>query len=343
MKSLPRFLLATLALFPLMMYGQNVAINNTGAAPNSSALLDIQSNSKGVLIPRMTTADRNAIASPATGLLVFDTNTGSFWFRSSGGWRELIDQSNSPWIEDASLNVRTRNGGNVSITPGSPTGFGKLNVVAQTPETNTTESVIQVIRSTSGTAAAGLSGSIDFYNEVSNGGFPATARIVCESLNTTPGNHASSMEFFTAGSGVLDSKLYLGPANIGINTSTPSIFSILDVNGTINTNSKITRNSITGTSNLVPLCYGVVDQIGNILGGTANFTVLKTSTGIYYIESASITAGCTIIATPRASSVGNIGARSATSAVETGSIYVTIFNSAGTLVDYGFDFIIYKP
>jgi uncharacterized protein (TIGR02145 family) len=42
-------------------------------APDPSAMLDIQSTSKGLLPPRMTTAERNAISNPATGLLVFNT------------------------------------------------------------------------------------------------------------------------------------------------------------------------------------------------------------------------------------------------------------------------------
>jgi uncharacterized protein (TIGR02145 family) len=44
-----------------------------GATPDPSALLDVQSAAGGVLLPRMTTAEREAIANPATGLLIFNT------------------------------------------------------------------------------------------------------------------------------------------------------------------------------------------------------------------------------------------------------------------------------
>ena len=341
---LTHMLLVASVLFTITVHGQNVAINNNGTSADASAMLDIQSNSKGVLIPRLTTAQRIAIASPATGLLVFDTNTGSFWFRKATGWQELIDKSNSPWEEDGSLNVRTKNGGNVSIAaPGAPAGNGKLNVVEHGSSTNTTESMLQLYRSTTGTAAPGIGGSIDFFNELSNGIHTPTAKIISESVNVTPGSYASSMEFLTAASGFLTTQLYIGPTTVGIGTTLPTLGAKLDVNGNINTNGKFIRGNVTGINNLVPLCYGAVDQIGNILGGTGNFTVLKTSTGIYYIQNASITAGCIVIATPRASSIGNIAPRSPTSAVETGAIYITTFNSSGVLVDYGFDFIIYKP
>ena len=44
----------------------------------------------------MTTAQRTAIASPASGLLVYDTNTGSFWFNDGAAWNE-ISNGNNGW------------------------------------------------------------------------------------------------------------------------------------------------------------------------------------------------------------------------------------------------------
>lgn len=54
---------------------QNIGINSTGAAPNNSAMLDVASNNKGLLIPRMTSVLRLSISSPANSLLVFDTDS----------------------------------------------------------------------------------------------------------------------------------------------------------------------------------------------------------------------------------------------------------------------------
>ena len=60
---------------------QNVGINTTGAMPNQSALLDISdsgaANHRGLLIPRvslLSTTDATTISSPATSLLVYNTN-----------------------------------------------------------------------------------------------------------------------------------------------------------------------------------------------------------------------------------------------------------------------------
>ncbi len=64
-------------------------------APHASAALEVSSTSKGVLIPRMTSAQRIAIATPQTGLLVFDITSNSFWFRGTSAWLELSDNLDS--------------------------------------------------------------------------------------------------------------------------------------------------------------------------------------------------------------------------------------------------------
>ena len=52
-----------------------VGINTSGAAADGSAIIDVSSTSQGALIPRMTTAQRNAIISPANSLLIYNTTT----------------------------------------------------------------------------------------------------------------------------------------------------------------------------------------------------------------------------------------------------------------------------
>jgi len=57
-----------------------------GTAPNASAKLDVSSTTQGMLVPRMTTAQRNAIATPATGLMVFDITLNGFVFYTGSAW-----------------------------------------------------------------------------------------------------------------------------------------------------------------------------------------------------------------------------------------------------------------
>jgi hypothetical protein len=63
-------------------------------SPNASSLLEVKSTSKGILIPRMTLTQRNAIASPATGLLIFQTNsTPGFYYYSGTAWTAVTQKS----------------------------------------------------------------------------------------------------------------------------------------------------------------------------------------------------------------------------------------------------------
>ena len=66
-----------------------VAINTTGASPDNSAMLDVQSTSKGMLIPRMTTSQIAAMQNPANGLIVFDTKKGLTVYTTGRGWGRL--------------------------------------------------------------------------------------------------------------------------------------------------------------------------------------------------------------------------------------------------------------
>lgn len=72
-------------------FAQSVAINNTGAAADTSAMLDVNSNTKGLLVPRMTGAQRGAIPSPATGLLVYQIDgSAGFYYYNGAAWLLLV-------------------------------------------------------------------------------------------------------------------------------------------------------------------------------------------------------------------------------------------------------------
>jgi hypothetical protein len=66
------FFLTVYMGFHISLSGQTVIGGNT---PDPSAMLDVQSTSSGMLLPRMTTDQRSAISSPATGLMIFNTST----------------------------------------------------------------------------------------------------------------------------------------------------------------------------------------------------------------------------------------------------------------------------
>jgi hypothetical protein len=75
-----------------------VGINNNGNSPDASAMLDVQSTTSGLLIPRMTANDRDNISSPATGLTVFVTDDNHFYYFDGTSWIQ---------IQDAGSNIST--------------------------------------------------------------------------------------------------------------------------------------------------------------------------------------------------------------------------------------------
>jgi hypothetical protein len=66
-----------------------VAINNDGSQPDSSAMLDIKSDNLGLLPPRMIRAQMNQIHNPAPGLIVFCTDCKGLYINLNGAWREI--------------------------------------------------------------------------------------------------------------------------------------------------------------------------------------------------------------------------------------------------------------
>ena len=89
---------------------QSLSINTDGSTADPSALLDVKSISKGILVPRMNKTERNAIATPATGLMVFQNAPDSVGFYYYNGTSWL-------WLATASSTAGWLTTGNAGIDP----------------------------------------------------------------------------------------------------------------------------------------------------------------------------------------------------------------------------------
>ena len=81
-------------LLTAFTHAQNIGINSDGSLPDASAILDIKSTDKGMLVPRMTTSQRDNITNPATGLMVYDSDTETFWYHNDVEWVEIGNTNN---------------------------------------------------------------------------------------------------------------------------------------------------------------------------------------------------------------------------------------------------------
>lgn len=132
---------SAMILLSISSFSQGVAINNDGTNADGSAMLDIKSTDAGILVPRMTMAQRIAITNPATGLLVFQTdNTPGFYYNAgtsgSPSWIKLTIPTDN--FDDADSSVTNEiqtlsiSGNDVSLSNGGGT--------VTVPDNNTTYS-----------------------------------------------------------------------------------------------------------------------------------------------------------------------------------------------------------
>jgi hypothetical protein len=84
-----KIILIVLVCISINSFSQGVGINASGLPADNSAMLDVSSTDRGVLVSRMTEAQRNAIVNPVEGLLIFNTTTKCFNFYKNAAWVEM--------------------------------------------------------------------------------------------------------------------------------------------------------------------------------------------------------------------------------------------------------------
>jgi hypothetical protein len=116
MKPILFFLFAVLTMYSAD--AQSVGIGTT--TPNSRAALEINSTTKGLLIPSMTTSQRLAISTPPNGLMVYDIERGSFYHHTGTGWSAILN--GDYWIRPSATRSRISNSSDsVGIGMNAPT------------------------------------------------------------------------------------------------------------------------------------------------------------------------------------------------------------------------------
>jgi hypothetical protein len=160
-----KILLFFFFLFVGMTARTQVSINNDGTLPDNSAMLDVKSTSKGILLPRMTLAQRNAISSPATGLMIWQTDNVPGFYYNSG-------TSVSPvWVIDGT-------GSGWGLTGNSGTSSG-INFIGTTDNVPLTFKVNNQ-----------LAGKVDQFAENTSLGYQSLNANTSGSFNTSLGSHS---------------------------------------------------------------------------------------------------------------------------------------------------------
>lgn len=212
-----RIWFGVLMLMPIFGFGQ-VGIGTV--TPSAKSALDIQSTNAGILIPRVTSAQRIAIAPAATdsGLKVYDTTTATFWYWNGTAWVEESNASTS-WNTNgnsisvgnflgttnasdlvvntggnAATNERMRIGSNGKVTVNNTSGF--TSDVFATYANNTTNGTTNSINNSVGTFAVNGYSSGDgtgVYGEV-NGGASTSGTAIWGNLYGTATTASATSE-----------------------------------------------------------------------------------------------------------------------------------------------------
>ncbi|MBI4929921.1 MAG: tail fiber domain-containing protein [Bacteroidetes bacterium] len=181
---------------------QNVGIGTL--TPNASAMLDVVSLSKGVLVPRMNTLQMNTIASPSNGLIVYNTDSSCFWYYKINTWTSLCNSGS---------------GGAGPVGPTGPTGSNGAN------GTTGPTGVAGANGTTGPTGTAGANGTTGpaGTNGVTGSTGPGT---ICGTAAT---NYLTK---FTGATSMCNSNIFDNGTNIGIFTASPANFIHFQKTGT---------------------------------------------------------------------------------------------------------------
>jgi hypothetical protein len=372
-----KLITATVGLFmqALLFAQQGVAINTDASAPAASAVLDVKSTDKGVLVPRMTTAQRTAIANVVKGLLVFDNSTSSFWFYNGGTWVELSTGDNR-WTSLSSNNISNTNTGNVGI--GTIIPSEKLHVAGSIRSTGDLKlsgdagvgvsNPEQRLHVRSSTASQGILMEGDNpilqlrQTNAPSAGYTDKGFVQLSGDNLRIGTNSSNTDgkvVIRAGGG---DRVYVdGTGNVGIGVATPlvklhvangSIYAdgmiqaVGDFNssGNIYFDGSLRRFGTTGSANLAPYAYGVINANGTIRTSIGNFSVVLGATGEYTITCANVGPDyCVVVTAMNSGDYGNATWRiidNHSFKINTGGWDPGIDDS--TPFDCPFSFVVYK-
>jgi hypothetical protein len=199
--------------------------------------------------------------------LVFDNTTGSFWFKGSSDWVELVDTLNHAW---------KKNGANIYSPATANVGVGVINPMTKLE----------------------IDGDLRLRHELSDAdiGYFRKWNILDLNINAHMGSILSGERASDLILQVGNGAAFATAGNVGIGTNAPE--EKLDVGGNIKVSGEINSSS-TGTANLLPFAYGKVSGSGTVISGTGNFSVSKDG-GFYTITIPSMPANAQaqIVITP---------------------------------------------
>ena len=236
-----------------------VAINTDNSDPDPSAMLDIKSNTMGLLIPRMTEAEKLAIPSPAEGLIIYQTDGHHGVYINHGtpsapAWTKVNTAGTALWEYNAAANT---------IHPGSATNKLALGLTGASRQLHLSES-IQLPNTTDADTGIIFKDGVPFiHNYKSSMIYGQNTFVGTGAGNMTLSGSGSEASYNTAiGAGALSS-ITTGSSNVAVGAD------VLSANNTGKRNSSVGDYSMpsnqNGNSNSA---FGVESMFSNVSGSS---------------------------------------------------------------------------
>jgi hypothetical protein len=171
-----------------------VGINESGNPPHSSAGLEVTFSNRGLLPPRLTTAERNAIENPAEGLRIYNLDTKCENYFNGTGWLQLCGtcdfvppaaSSNGPVCVGETLQLAASLVGGATYSWTGPNGFTSTDQNPSIPNTTAAANGIYFVTATAGGCTAqATSTSVTVYSASVGGAATAQSSGFCAGLGT---------------------------------------------------------------------------------------------------------------------------------------------------------------
>ena len=260
--------------------------------PNASSILDMVSTSKGILLPRMTKTQRDAITSPATGLMIYQTNnTPGFYYYSGSSWKAITPKTGWSLTGNAAtepatnfigttdnqplvFKVNNQKAGYLGNFSTYNTGFGYQTLNANTTGVSNTANGFQAMYSnTSGgynsaTGVGALYGNTSGHDNTANGFWSLFSNTIGYYNTATGGyalqNNIDGINNTANGTSALRTNTS-GRANTGIGLD--ALFYNTIGNDNVAVGSYALFNNTTGTDNVAVGDSALYNQSGEILSG----------------------------------------------------------------------------
>lgn len=115
------FLLAVASCLIFVSINAQIAVSTDGSTPHNSAMLEVKSINRGFLLPRLTDVQKNTIASPSAGLMIYETTSNALWVFNGTAWVQLGSGGGggTGWLVNGT-HIYNGNTGNVGIGVNAP-------------------------------------------------------------------------------------------------------------------------------------------------------------------------------------------------------------------------------